>query len=195
MKQKIIITTIQKIEGEKIIERVLELLKAKHDAYKSEPYCYYVVKGEDENECDSEEYCESCIEKAVKEFEARDREAGRNNTFSYRYYQMDSRTSCEICDNCGIIIDSCVTADEQEVEHLEDNIYELNVHSMDKYEAHQLYEIMQFAHQCENYLTIRLWKLAGKIIEYTQRKRKNIFTKWRAKKAKIYRYKPHQFIG
>lgn len=190
-------------EEEILIDKLLEMLKEKHHNYKPAQYCHYVVKGEYEEECDSEEYCEKCIDKAVlnfrdrhnkkraekllqlkdlkekgycihwvwnKQYECRslaiymsndtalidknitetEKKYPKNETFSYRYYQLDSRTSCEICEDCGIIIQSCVTADDQEIEHwesFEDEHY--LVSEMSDYIAYQIYEWVQFIHQAE----------------------------------------------
>ncbi len=51
---------------EKIIDQVLALLQEKHNKVPVEQYCHYVVEGDNENECDSEDYCEDCIQKGIR---------------------------------------------------------------------------------------------------------------------------------
>lgn len=63
--------TQQTQQEEKLIDLLLKALLPKHELYIPEKWCHYVVQGEDEQECDSEDYCEKCIEKAVKEFSRR----------------------------------------------------------------------------------------------------------------------------
>lgn len=74
----------------------------------------------------------------------------KNQVFSYRYYQLNSTTSFENCADCGKIISSCVTPDEQEIGHwesLSDDYYIIS--SMDKYTAYEIYEWAQFIQQSE----------------------------------------------
>ncbi len=59
-----------KNEEDATIDSVLKLLEEKHSQYKPEQYAHYVVKGEDEDSAydfGSDNYCEKCIDKAVKE--------------------------------------------------------------------------------------------------------------------------------
>lgn len=97
-----------------------------------------------------------------KDFEKR----YKPTTFGYRYYQLDSTTSHEICGDCGKIISSCVTADEQEIEHwegLSDDWF--IVSEMDERTAYQLYGILDFINQADSEIYKRGHKIALKIIK------------------------------
>lgn len=89
-----------------------------------------------------------------------------NQTFAYRYYQLDSTPSHEYCESCGKIIHSCVTCDNQEMEHwesLEDVAFLLS--SFDAYTAYELYGILEFIRQAEEDVYRRGIALAEKIIK------------------------------
>jgi hypothetical protein len=87
--------------------------------------------------------------------------------FSYRYYQLDSTTSHKNCDLCGVIIHSYVTADDQEMEHWEDNFEDKDfvIEDIDEYTAYQLYSILEFIHQAKPDIYKRGHNLAKRIIK------------------------------
>jgi len=151
-------------QKEKIIESAIELLSPIAHKYTPEEFAHYVVMGVDELEDGScEIFCEKCIGKAVAESELRLKNGMK---FSYRYYQLDSTSSHKNCDQCGVIIRSCVTADTQEVEHWEGDFAdsEFSLLNMEPYTAYQLYGVFEFAHQCESDLYNRLVKVAKRFL-------------------------------
>lgn len=204
--------------SENIIQEVQELLKEKHSKYTPERYCHYVVKGEHEEECGTDDYCEKCIDKGIRkvrdrylqkrgleqgrarqlmkfgyvfyvgyntDFEARgimmhvptEKEKKRYLSeikkkykdpipvYSYRYYHKDSDTSFRLCEGCGIIIECCVTADEQEIQHWESlNDEDFNIEAMDEVTAYEIYEIMDLIHQAKPDVFERGVKLAERIL-------------------------------
>lgn len=86
--------------------------------------------------------------------------------FSYRRYQIDSSTSCKICDGCGVIFHSCVTADEQETEHWEGLDDDFIIESMSEYTAYELYAILEFIDQAETDIYQRWHTIALKILNH-----------------------------
>lgn len=105
--------------------------------------------------------------KMIKRLKKELKEKYPPTTFGYRYYSMDGGyNSHQHCDECGIIIRSCVTADEQEIEHwegLDGNYFVIS--EMNEYIAYEIYGILEFIHQAKEEIHLRGHAIALKIIQ------------------------------
>lgn len=86
--------------------------------------------------------------------------------FGYGCTGPDSDNAFRRCDTCGIILEACVTADDQEMEHWESLTDDkLIINELCDETAYELYELLQFIHQGRGDIPHRGGKLAKRIID------------------------------